>query len=115
VGTQIWQVDPDPAGMALLDAIPIGCTFPKTMQPVGNDLAFLTEVGIRNMGTVGAAVNLQAGYFGKPIDELVIEAAKRPRNAGREPIATYWPAQGQYWVIFGRSEERRVGKDGRYG
>src|SRR5690606_8361283 len=40
VGTQIWQVDPDPAGMALLDAIPIGCTFPKTMQPVGNDLAF---------------------------------------------------------------------------
>lgn len=101
VGTQIWQVDPDPAGMALLDAIPIGCTFPKTMQPVGNDLAFLTEVGIRNMGTVGAAVNLQAGYFGKPIDELVIEAVKRARNAGREPIATYWPAQGQYWVIFG--------------
>src|SRR5690606_32980118 len=90
-----------PAGMALLDAIPIGCTFPKTMQPVGNDLAFLTEVGIRNMGTVGAAVNLQAGYFGKPIDELVIEAGKRARNAGREPIATYWPAQGQYWVIFG--------------
>lgn len=115
VGTQIWQVDPDPTAMALLDAIPIGCTFPKTMQPVGNDLAFLTEVGIRNMGTVGAAVNLQAGYFGKPIDELVIEAVKAARAAGREPISTYWPAQGQYWVIFGSEAFVLTVNDGRDG
>lgn len=101
VGTQLWQVDPDPAAMSLLDAIPIGCTFPKTMQPIGNDLAFLTEIGVRNMGTVGPAVNLQAGYFGQPIDELVIEAIKQARYEGREPISVYWPAAGQYWLIFG--------------
>jgi hypothetical protein len=101
VGTQIWQIDPDPALITLLDAIPIGCTFPKSMQPVGNDLVFLASVGIRNMGTVGAAVNLQAGYFGKPIDDLVTAAIEAAALAGFEPHAFYWPAQGQYWLIVG--------------
>lgn len=101
-GSQIWQVDEDPQGMALLDAVPIGCTFPKSLAPVMNDLVLLTDRGIRNMGTVGAAVNLQAGDFGKPIDPLVLTGIKQKVKAeGIEPRALYWPAAGQYWLFFG--------------
>ncbi len=101
-GSQIWQVDEDPQGMALLDAVPIGCTYQKSIAPVMNDLVLLTERGVRNMGTAGASVNLQAGDFGKPIDPLVLAAIKEKVKAeGVEPRGLYWPDAGQYWLIFG--------------
>jgi hypothetical protein len=96
---QMWQVDQDPPNMALLDAIPIGCTFPKTVQPVSNDLAFLTALGIRSFGVAAASSNLQAGDFGKAIDPLVQEAIRALGSI--EPFGLYYPAQGQYWVFFG--------------
>lgn len=70
-GFQMWQVDEDPAEMALLDSLPVGCTFPKTLQPVSNDLTFLSNEGIRSFGIAQASTNLQAGDFGKAIDPLV--------------------------------------------
>lgn len=96
-GFQMWQVDQDPASMALLDAIPVGCTYPKSIQPVSNDLAFLTSLGIRNVGIAGASTNLQAGDFGKAIDPLVQAAIA----FGFTPRGLYHPAQGQYWLFFG--------------
>lgn len=97
---QIWQADPDPTAIVLLDSIPIGCSYSKTMKPVGNDMAFLSDVGIRNLGTVGASVNLEAGYFGKPVDPIVKALKAAAIAAGFEPHAFYWPARGQYWCIF---------------
>ena len=79
-GFQMWQVDEDPANMALLDAAPVGCTFPRSLQPVMNDLAFLTNKGIRSIGIAGASTNLQVGDFGKAIDPLVLEAIKAIEN-----------------------------------
>jgi hypothetical protein len=95
-GFQMWQVDEDPANFALLDASPVGCTFSKSLQAVSNDLVFLTEQGIRNISIAGASTNLQAGFFGKPIDPLVKDAIA----SGVEPISLYWPGAGQYWLIF---------------
>lgn len=97
-GFQMWQVDQDPANMALLDAVPVSCTFPKTPTPVGNDLVFLSPVGVRNMNIAGASTNLQAGNFGEAIDPIV----KPEIQAGTyEPFSLYWPAAGQYWLVFG--------------
>lgn len=98
-GFQMWQVDEDPANFAILDAVPIGIppSADKSLQPVMNDLVFLTEVGIRSMGIAGASTNLQAGDFGKQIDPLV----KVKLAAGEVPISLYYPGAGQYWLIFG--------------
>ena len=94
---QMWQVDEDPANMAILDAIPIGCPYYKSGQPVNNDFVFLTEAGIRSMGIAGASTNLQAGQFGKQIDPLVLAAIA----GGDVPNALYYPGAGQYWLFFG--------------
>jgi Concanavalin A-like lectin/glucanases superfamily len=97
-GYQMWQIDPDPANMALLDAQPVGSIWPRAAQSVANDLLFLTEVGVRNLGTVGATANMQVGSTGQPVDPLV----KAQLQAGTyTPISLYYPGRGQYWLIFG--------------
>lgn len=97
-GYQMWQVDPDPANMALLDAQPVGSIWPRAAQSVANDLLFLTEVGVRNLGTVGATANMQIGQTGQPIDSLVVA---QMRAGTYDPLSLYYPGQGQYWLIFG--------------
>lgn len=96
-GYQMWQVDEDPANMALLDASPADCTDHQSVQPVSNDLAFLTSEGVRSIGIAGASTNLQAGYFGKAVDPLV----KALRALGFTPRGLFWPGAGQYWLFFG--------------
>lgn len=98
LGFQMWQVDQDPANMALLDSVPISCTFPRTVQPFANDLIFLNPKGVRNVSIAGASTNLQADGIGQPIDTLVQPKVK----AGTyDPIGLYWPFAGQYWLVFG--------------
>jgi hypothetical protein len=70
-GYQMWQIDPDPQNMALLDAQPIGSIWPRAAQSVANDLLFLTEVGVRNLGTVGPTANMAVGNTGQPVDPLI--------------------------------------------
>jgi len=70
-GYQMWQIDPDPQNMAFLDAQPVGSIYPRASQSVANDLLFLTEVGVRNLGTIGATANMAIGNMGQPIDVLV--------------------------------------------
>jgi hypothetical protein len=97
-GYQMWQIDPDPANMALLDAQPVGSIYTRAAQSVANDLMFLTEVGVRNLGTIGATANMQIGQSGQPIDPLV----KAQLIAGTyDPISLYYPGRGQYWLFFG--------------
>jgi hypothetical protein len=97
-GFQMWQVDEDPVNMALLDAVPISCTQPRSLQPVMNDLVFLSAVGVRNISIAGASTNLQAGTFGEAVDPLV---QARLREFLGQPHATVVPALGQYWLFFG--------------
>jgi len=62
--------------MALLDSQPVGSIYPRAAQSVANDLLFLTEVGVRNLGTVGATANMQIGNTGQPIDPLIVAQLK---------------------------------------
>lgn len=98
-GYQMWQIDPDPENMALLDAEPIGSTYPKATQAVVNDLLFLTPLGVRSIGISGASANLQAGNVGNQIDDLVV-AAFSTLPSSSEPHGLYYPARGQYWLFF---------------
>ena len=70
-GYQMWQIDPDPLNMAILDAQPVGSTWPRAAQSVANDLLFLTEVGVRNLSTIGATANMAIGNTGQPVDPLI--------------------------------------------
>lgn len=68
---QLWQVDEDPASMALLDALPMGSTQHHAMAAVSNDLIFLASQGVRTVGIAASSTNFQAGDVGMPIDPLV--------------------------------------------
>jgi hypothetical protein len=102
-GYQIWQIGEDPETHALLDAGPIGCSWPRTPLAVMNDLLFLSAVGVRNIGVAGASTNLQVGNLGQAIDSLVIEKLRSddPYTGADDPLSLYIPAFGQYWLIFG--------------
>lgn len=116
-GFQMWQVDQDPVNMALLDAAPIGCTYSGSIQPLQNDLIFLSAVGVRNISIAGASTNLQAGSTGEPIDPLVLA---KIRESEFEPVSKFFPAYGQYWLGFGEEvfvltlNEGRTTKWSRY-
>lgn len=101
LGYQMWQVDPDPNNIAILDAEPVGCNYNRTIQPANNDLVFVSPVGLRNIGTAGSAGNLQAGQFGKQVDPLVQGFIKAAIAAGLEPRALFNPGTGQYWMTVG--------------
>lgn len=100
LGYQMWQTDEDPTNMARLDASPIGCVYPKSIQPVNNDLVFLSIVGQRSIGIAGASTNLQAGNFGKQVDP-VVNGFRKALTGTQEPRALFFPGSGQYWNCFG--------------
>jgi len=108
-GYQLWQIDPDPQNMAFLDAQPVGSLWPRGSQSVANDLLFLTEVGVRNLGTIGATANMAIGNTGQPVDPLIVPLLSIPAEPGvtslpggfYDPFTIYYPGRGQYWLIFG--------------
>lgn len=94
---QLWQVDPDPAQMALLDNIPsIGTIYHKASASAAGELYFLTQQGVRSISIAAGSTNLQAGDVGTPIDALI--QAELP---GSDPMGLYYPGAGQYWLVFG--------------
>jgi hypothetical protein len=97
-GFQLWAVDPDPQQMALKDAVPVGSRYHRALQPFQNDLFFLSEVGVRNIGIAGASTNLQAGTYGEPMDPIIRAWVK---DGTYEPRSAFIPAYGQYWITFG--------------
>lgn len=97
-GYQLWQIDADPQNMALLDAQPVGSVHTRGFQSVANDSLFVTEVGIRNLGTVGPTANMQTGGVGQPVDPIVKALLKL--NA-YDVNSLYYPGRGQYWAIWG--------------
>lgn len=98
---QNWQVDPDPASMAILDQMDgIGSTWQRAAVPVANDLFYLSQLGVRTIGIANAAENLAAGDVGAPIDELIRQALMTAGLDLIDPVATYFPGAGQYWLAF---------------
>jgi hypothetical protein len=97
-GYQMWQIDPDPQNMAFLDAQPVGSLWPRAAQSVSNDLIFLTEIGVRNLGTIGATANMAIGNTGQAVDPLILAQIQA---ATYDPFSIYYPGRGQYWLIYG--------------
>ncbi len=94
---QMWQIDPDPANMALLDQMEgIGSTYPLAAQPVGEEQFFMAAQGVRSVGISAASDNLQTGDIGKPVDSLI----QAHLTAGQTPEGLYVPALGQLWMMF---------------
>lgn len=99
-GFQLWQVDEDPASMALIDALPLGSTEHRSVAPVANDLLFATSLGIRSLGVSASSTNYQAGDVGAPIDTLVKDALRVAKQNRSKVLATYFPGAGQYLLSF---------------
>lgn len=98
---QMWQIDPDPALMSIIDEMPaVGSIYQKAAIPFGGDLLYLPPLGVRSVGMSGATKNLDAGDVGKPIDILVRESLAEANADGVEPLALHYPAAGQYWLMF---------------
>ncbi len=98
---QNWQVDPDPANMALLDVMEgIGSTWQQAAQPVAKDLFYLAALGVRTVGISAGSTNLVNGDVGMPIDPLVRASIKQAVADDVEPRGLYYPSLGQYWLSF---------------
>ena len=98
---QNWQADPDPEVMAILDQMDgIGSTWQQAARPVGNELFYLSQLGVRTVGIAGGSTNLQAGDVGMPVDPLVQESIKVAELNSLRTLSTYYPSAGQYWLVF---------------
>lgn len=98
---QLWQTDPDPALMSLLDQMDgVGSQHTLAACGVGNDLFYLAALGVRSIGIANAAQNMQAGDVGMPVDLLVQAALFASILNSQVPISTYYPSAGQYWLLF---------------
>lgn len=114
--TQVWQVDPDPSRMVLIDSIPsIGTIYHRAMASVAGDLYFNASLGVRSLSIAGGSTNLQAGDVGTPIDTLV------QADATNDPIGLFYPSAGQYWLqlegytwVYSQSRLGGIGAWSRY-
>jgi len=94
---QLWQVDEDPASMALVDALPLGSTQHRSIAPVSNDLFFGSSQGIRSIGIAASSTNYQAGDVGVPIDPLIEPLIRSLSDINKTSLGLFYPAKGQYW------------------
>lgn len=94
---QLWQVDEDPASMALIDALPLGSTQHRSIAPVSNDLFFGSSQGIRSIGIAASSTNYQAGDVGVPIDPLIEPLIRSLSDINKDSLGLFYPAKGQYW------------------
>lgn len=98
---QNWQVDPDPAAMAILDQMEgIGSIWRLAAQPVGNELFYLSQLGVRSVSIAAGSDNLQNGDIGMPVDSLVQQSLALNALVGGTVRAMYYPGAGQYWLAF---------------
>jgi hypothetical protein len=112
---QIWTTDPDPAEMSIFDKFPgLGTTYSRASAASAGDLYFLTPVGVRSLTVAASSSTIAAGGdAGVSIDPLVQAKMAAP---GADPLAFYYPGQGQYWLCFGNEvfvlSHARPGKAG---
>ncbi len=98
-GIQIWQVDPDPSKMALLDYLNgYGTPFTRSHYSTVDDMYFLTPLGIRSISVSAGTANMNGGDIGTPIDK-VFQAFYATPLANYDPIGYYYAGMGQYWLI----------------
>lgn len=99
---QIYNIDPDPANIALQRVIDgVGSAYPGGNAPVSADLFFATEGGVRSLSTLELTDNVADIDVGSPVAEPMgqdIGALETdvPDDAGA--VAYWFQGLGQYWV-----------------
>lgn len=94
---QVWSVDPDPAKMAFIQGMDVGCPYPSGAANMAGDVFFASYDGIRSITTQSTTGNLIDVDVGSPIDSLV-KPAFTPDSSIR---AFYFRGGGQYWAMKG--------------
>src|SRR5699024_3025335 len=99
---QVWQVDPDPSRMAIVDAVEgVGSDYIRSDAGVMNDLYFASRLGVRSVGMSATTGTMAAYDVGSPVDPLVRDAFATARSKGIHPIGICYANASQYWLIVG--------------
>lgn len=92
---QVWTVDPDPAKMAFVQGMDVGCPYANGAANMAGDVFFASYDGIRSITTQSTTGNLIDVDVGSPIDSIV-----KPEFTPSANIrAFYFRGGGQYWVM----------------
>lgn len=98
-GTQLWNIDEDPANNSLNKQVfGVGTQYPASPASFATDVFFLSDIGFRSI-TVSTTIqdNFQDVDIGSPIDALVTPDLPTSSNVA----AGYVPGFGQYWCFIG--------------
>ena len=102
--TQVWNTDVNPININLETVLgSIGSQWSMCINPVGDDLFFLTDSGFRSIGQQIYTGNLQDTDVGSPIDELVqakLLAETRVGSGTFEPASAFYHGLGQYMCFI---------------
>lgn len=97
----IWQLDPDPARIALVDTVEgIGTPYGYAHAAVQGDLYLTTRAGVRSLSAAQLTQGAGTLDVGTPIDELVAAALKTADTNGNPPIACYNPGLAEFWLFI---------------
>jgi hypothetical protein len=98
---QLWQADPDPAAMVILDQQDgIGSVWPRAAVAIAGELYYLAALGVRTISQAAGNNSLSAGDVGMPVDEIVQELVADIEETGATPVGAYYPSLGQYLLAF---------------
>jgi hypothetical protein len=99
---EVWQVDPDPSRMAIIDTVEgVGTTFVRAAIGMMNDLFFLSPLGVRSVSTSATTGTMGAADVGSPVDPLVVAAINTAIGAGIDPVGVFYSNASQFWVFLG--------------
>lgn len=99
---QIWQLDPDPARISLVDTIEgVGSPYGRAHASVAGDLYFTTSKGVRSLSTASVQGGVGTADVGTPVDELVVAQLAVAAAGGYDPIGIYVPGLNEFWLMVG--------------
>ena len=95
---QIWALDPDPKKVELEEQVGgIGTRWPGSVKTINKDVFFLSDLGIRSLGSQTMMQNIKGSDIGSAIDALV---APHIRNEMADIDSQFYPGEGQYWLLI---------------
>lgn len=104
--TQIWFIDPDPAGNRQLQVLDnIGALSARSITAVGDiDVFFLSDTGIRSLRARDSSNAAFVSDIGTPIDPLIIKVLRGLTEAEKKKACSIVePEDGRYCLAIGRT------------
>lgn len=96
---QIWDIDEDPANIAIFQRIyGVGTKWPRSHASFATDVFFKAYSGFRSITVNSQTENMQDTDVGSPIDSVV-----PADDDDTPPLGLYVPGFGQYWCFIDES------------